>query len=130
MSDPERRYLVYVGLGLGREPRTEMNDGTGRGVKWNTHDRKVRDLPADLAADILRQHPQDFVEAITPEQAAIKWSIPSDTLAGLAAKGAVHGETYYPKDGEPMPVIVLDSDTDDGIAKQRKAAKKAADKEK
>jgi len=62
MANSELRYLVYTGLGLGREPATEFGDG--RGVKWNTHDRKVRALPADKAAQILQQHPADFKEAL------------------------------------------------------------------
>ena len=126
MANSELRYLVYTGLGLGREPATEFGDG--RGVKWNTHDRKVRALPADKAAQILQQHPADFKEALTLEQAAVKWSIKADRMEALADKSTgVHGETYYPKGGEPVTVVVLDDETEAGIAKERKAAKKAAE---
>ena len=128
MSETETKLLAYVGRGLGSAPTTRL--GVGREIQWNRHDKQVRAVPAERAKGIMRDSPGQFALVDTLADAAKRWSIPSERLAELADRGKLHGATFTRRGEAAQPVIVLDEITTAGIEAERKAAKKAAKKEK
>jgi hypothetical protein len=120
----DSKLVAYVGRGLGSEPKTDL--GGGRFIGWNRADKQVRLVAADVADQLLRDHPGQFALVDTLGDAAKRFSIKADKLAAL--KG-VHHATFAKRGEEPQPVVILDADTQKAVDAEHKRAAKAKDKE-
>lgn len=103
------RPICYVGHGLGSQPFT-ATDTAGKGIVWNTSDRRVRMVPSDVADELLRHHPADFRECAPLDKGY--GELDADKLGELAKDGKATIVLYSPKGGsDQIPMLVLDEAT-------------------
>lgn len=125
MSDPAIQLLAYVGRGFGSKAQTVLPDK--RAIEWERW--TVRPVPAEFAADLMRQSPGQFALVDTLPDSAKRFSIKADRLADLAAAGKLRGAVYQKRGEEPVPVVILDEQTTAAIQAEHRRAAKAKDKE-
>lgn len=125
MSDPAIQLLAYVGRGFGSKAQTVLPDK--RAIEWERW--TVRPVPAEFAADLMRESPGQFALVDTLPDAAKRYSLKADRLAKLGELGKVRLATYRKRGEEPVSVLILDEHTKAGVDAEHERAAKAKDKE-